>query len=61
MARSAGRTAQIVDAFAAGLAIIQEAKLADETILGALIGVPQKVIGYAIQSITVTDLGLGHR
>ncbi|KAL1672274.1 hypothetical protein EV122DRAFT_294981 [Schizophyllum commune] len=44
VARSAGRTAQIVDAFAAGLAIIQEANLADETILGALIGVPQKVI-----------------
>ncbi|KAL1716244.1 hypothetical protein EV715DRAFT_293445 [Schizophyllum commune] len=57
VARSAGRTAQIVDAFAAGLAIIQEANLADETILGALIGVPQKVIDRRVSLRHLVDGG----
>ncbi|KAI4523246.1 Nucleotidyltransferase [Schizophyllum commune Loenen D] len=57
VARSAGRTAQIVDAFAAGLAIIQEVKLADETILGALIGVPQKVIDRRVSLRHLVDGG----
>ncbi|KAI5885394.1 Nucleotidyltransferase [Schizophyllum commune H4-8] len=57
VARSAGRTAQIVDAFAAGLSIIQEANLADETILGALIGVPQKVIDRRVSLRHLVDSG----
>ncbi|KAL1731732.1 hypothetical protein EV714DRAFT_271532 [Schizophyllum commune] len=57
VARSAGRTAQIVDAFAAGLATIQEANLADETMLGALIGVPQKVIDRRVSLRHLVDGG----
>ncbi|TRM70537.1 hypothetical protein BD626DRAFT_477789 [Schizophyllum amplum] len=57
VARSAGRTAQIVEAFKGGLSLLEHASPPNETVLGPLIGVPQKVVDRRRCLKTLMDSG----